>query len=710
MQVHAEAQAQALAPAPHAREHGDEQGSMSASAPYRVAGSQFPGGIKPSAAGDEAKAAGVLSTPTTPVPSIENQNDKWARGPVYVPASASVSASASASATASAVPKRPNGPSLLTQQLAEARGISVSATGQPLDAPHPNPRLQQPLHDLPVGSHPRHDTAGHSGDTIPPRLIDDSDVHNGSDGDSLTPRASPRAVAMATTTAVSTLSLASRVPDAILSRTLDTAGTGDVEQGPRRHRELLRPSGRGMSLERTDKERRLRELAFSSRTYSDTSVSPTMIATPSLDQEHSKPPGKVDPSALADQRSNARPRNPDHRISTGPEKVWSIGSEDLNNAQDGLVEKSIAEVLAGVEPNARSRKASHSLRFFKEGLPEEKSRTRESRPGPKEKHAVTDDILCPVRGDHQVKSLQPSPAATGEFPARLARTKTFPLPSTDPLYDEDEPVDYFKLRPGDNDNRAKSTAPQDGKHSRKNVSSSLANRDSLRNQGDEERHDHSSDAAAEDGELSGEEKISSAVFVPHKGPQDSPDGAAEPDEGFDIPIQQHQRNEDGSSWLVKADEPEADEPDVPDALTAAQSRDAAKSPLEIRQLPPTEDTSVNGGSLHSISPELKLVHQKESHAPQIVSPGHADHAHDHQSVPSEPLDAIELVPYRHQVGGHTTLWRFSKRAVCKQLNNRENEFYEQIEKHHRDLLPFLPRYVAICPLFTRIHASSSCGQ
>ena len=80
--------------------------------------------------------------------------------------------------------------------------------------------------------------------------------------------------------------------------------------------------------------------------------------------------------------SPVRPRKPDHRVSMGPEKAWSIGSDDLNNGQDGQVEKSIAEVLAGVEPNARSRKASHSLRFFKEGLPEETMKRRESRLGP----------------------------------------------------------------------------------------------------------------------------------------------------------------------------------------------------------------------------------------------------------------------------------------------------------------------------------------
>jgi hypothetical protein len=58
-----------------------------------------------------------------------------------------------------------------------------------------------------------------------------------------------------------------------------------------------------------------------------------------------------------------------------------------------------------------------------------------------------------------------------------------------------------------------------------------------------------------------------------------------------------------------------------------------------------------------------------------------------------PLGAVELKPYRHQVGGHTTVFRFSRRAVCKQLNNRENEFYERIERRHPDMLLFLPRYV-----------------
>lgn len=61
--------------------------------------------------------------------------------------------------------------------------------------------------------------------------------------------------------------------------------------------------------------------------------------------------------------------------------------------------------------------------------------------------------------------------------------------------------------------------------------------------------------------------------------------------------------------------------------------------------------------------------------------------------PKAPVGAVELKPYNHQVGGHTTVFRFSKRAVCKQLTNRENEFYEVIERQHPGLLRFLPRYV-----------------
>ncbi|KAK6001076.1 hypothetical protein QM012_003159 [Aureobasidium pullulans] len=63
--------------------------------------------------------------------------------------------------------------------------------------------------------------------------------------------------------------------------------------------------------------------------------------------------------------------------------------------------------------------------------------------------------------------------------------------------------------------------------------------------------------------------------------------------------------------------------------------------------------------------------------------------------PPPPLGAVELKPYNHQVGGHSTVYSFSRQAVCKQLNSKENEFYETVEQYHPDLLDFLPRYIGV---------------
>ena len=66
-----------------------------------------------------------------------------------------------------------------------------------------------------------------------------------------------------------------------------------------------------------------------------------------------------------------------------------------------------------------------------------------------------------------------------------------------------------------------------------------------------------------------------------------------------------------------------------------------------------------------------------------------------ESLSPSPVGAVELKPYNHQVGGHTTVFRFSKRAICKKLSNRENEFYEVVERLHPELLRFLPRYIGV---------------
>lgn len=668
--------------------HGRGQAFHPASAPSRISVSLSPddGGV-PLVAGIKAKTSGVLSSPTTPVPSIIQENQ-------VAPVQNDKSSWTPASVTAAAVPVRPKGPSLLTQQLAEARGILPLATGQSLDSSHSGLCPQHSSCDPAIAFVPKHAASStQEDDTKPHDTNDDPERRDDSDDSSLTPRASPRSVPMATTAVISTLSLSHRVTDTIQSRAVGSSQTTNEEQRPRPHMDLVGSKGRTFSSERTDRDRKPKDLSTINRTSSNTSALSHDVGTMSTKQDSLQAYHPFDNPSATDIPSPARPRKPDQRLSMGPEKVWSIGSDDLNNDQDGQVEKSIAEVLAGVEPNARSRKASHSLRFFKEGLPEEKLKRRDSRLAPREKFLATDDAVLDrqrggLHGGDQLRSLQPSPGQTEEIPGRFTRTRTFPLQSTESQHHDAEAPDYFQLHSGDRGHATPQTpSEQESVVAEKQPATGYPTIEE-----DEEPHEGGSEVAVEDAELSGEEKISSAVFVPHKAPQGVPESPAEDEEVFDAPVKPSQRkNGDGASWLVKADEPEADEPGPSDINEEDQAHDASNQMHGAGHFANGVERSNQPSSL----PVINIDNQQGVvNPPQPASSGYEEQAQDPQPAPEQPRDAIELIPYRHQVGGHTTLWRFSKRAVCKQLNNRENEFYEKIERYHRDLLPFLPRYVS----------------
>ncbi len=67
-----------------------------------------------------------------------------------------------------------------------------------------------------------------------------------------------------------------------------------------------------------------------------------------------------------------------------------------------------------------------------------------------------------------------------------------------------------------------------------------------------------------------------------------------------------------------------------------------------------------------------------------------------RTTSSNELPAVvQLQPYHNQVGGHNSIFQFSKRAVCKPLVGRENEFYEAVEKEHPVLLAFIPQYLGV---------------
>lgn len=57
--------------------------------------------------------------------------------------------------------------------------------------------------------------------------------------------------------------------------------------------------------------------------------------------------------------------------------------------------------------------------------------------------------------------------------------------------------------------------------------------------------------------------------------------------------------------------------------------------------------------------------------------------------------AVPLQPYGHKVGGHSSIYQFTRSAICKPLVGRENIIYEDIERLAPALLPFIPRYLGV---------------
>lgn len=454
------------------------------------------------------------------------------------------------------------------------------------------------------------------------------------------------------------------------------------------HREYLaKTKGRTSSFDSTERDAPSRWNAyFQDRAATNPAVSPRRADSPAALHD-----GAAEGAGATDARPQPRAWKTDQRISIGPEKAWSIGSGETADGQDGQVEKSISEVLAGVEHNTRSRKASHSLRFFKEGLPEEKAKRKDQR------HTQPTREKSPSRGESLTdiqEQCVSEPAAIPEIPevdrVSIERRERARILTPEAKLEQGSPEDYFASK---QDEYARDVVPEPtvsggARDESKLVVAECDEPAELPCQLKPRRvSDLSMEAgeSTEEGEESGEEKISSAVFLPHQALEREQSQSPVP--GVPqraVPSRRHSRHDDFHPWLVKADEPEPDRLRASLDLESEKGADAADYSTvaaEVASRQVDDSTPVDECEPAVLAPRLS----------RPVSQYHEDAVHEHQLTPKQPLEAIELIPYKHQVGGHTTLWRFSRRAVCKQLNNRENEFYEKIEKYHRDLLAFLPR-------------------
>ncbi|QSZ36085.1 hypothetical protein DSL72_007209 [Monilinia vaccinii-corymbosi] len=525
------------------------------------------------------------------------------------------------------------------------------------------------------------------------------------------------------------------------------------------HQEYIinaKTKGRGTSLERTAKEKRVQDLPKGSFSTNpgDTGIK-TRPSTPLQDSVGSlsdKPP--VD-GVRASYRSWR-----DARTSPPVEKAWSI-CEQGDDDQGGQVEKAIAEALSGVEHNNRSRKASHSLRFFREGLPEEKTKKRENknRNQPKDANSSARISSIPEVGTLEIGT-NSAAGLEGESLSPFADPKmAYKSPShnmgLDPASDPNEglaaepgyfgPSRSIETLPSDEVRRMPSQLLADiRKHhnltpgnpkgssfsgsipapeSEKSKSDSGEENSVGKSQLDREINEDGADLekikSRDEGNESGEEKISSALFVPHKtahgtserrgeGPRDRLDLVARAGHNDEL----QSEDSDPQQWLEEHRVPSCE------IKSTYDSREGKLQPLPSPRLPKQHEPVESNGYItptdahdhsqdsfdegESTTYEESLTDDPEAtptssryRRPGFKAPTPKVNVIEDPDEARKSRGSVELIPYKHQVGGHTTMWRFSNRAVCKELNNGENKFYEICERKHPQLMKFLPRYIGV---------------
>lgn len=223
----------------------------------------------------------------------------------------------------------------------------------------------------------------------------------------------------------------------------------------------------------------------------------------------------------------------------------------------------------------------------------------------------------------------------------------------------------------------------------------------------------------QDDEESDQEQISSAQYIPHRGksarPSVAPTSAQEEEKGVPLPLPadvtlrtpltdtfeagQGEAPANVEIALLSEDESQVLHGEIPISRKSSDQKDD-----EFQVPPPTPPSrpDVYSDTEYASDSYDSAVTEEDETTPTATptakstfkdpSASSADRAATETQPP--PIGAVELKPYNHQVGGHSTVYSFSRQAVCKQLNSKENEFYETVEQFHPELLDFLPRYVS----------------
>ena len=353
------------------------------------------------------------------------------------------------------------------------------------------------------------------------------------------------------------------------------------------------------------------------------------------------------------------------------------------------VDKLIDAQLPQQEPlvNARSRKASHYLGLFKENEAEERRLSEQSK----------------VRGarDSREDSLVDTPKAS------LLRRETEPQPLSvhdDIEYTEDGmDVTVSAKRKAHNLPLGLLEEIRNHHHLAPNATRNISYPKSVPAH---DTHTKAKDdkSPTDEDEESDREHISKATYFPHQGIVlgESPIDDAKPvdkqlpkatrlddgkQENATEDVQIALRSDSASDWMHGDLSHVESASDVNNQNQPAPPRDRLLSDSEY------ESSGYSTGGYDS------TVSEEGEHTPtatpiekgSFLRPKRRPSGPVHSHQAPAPIGAVELKPYKHQVGGHTTVFRFSRRAICKQLNSKENMFYETIERNHPELLGYMPR-------------------
>ncbi|KAL2800594.1 SAICAR synthase-like protein [Aspergillus keveii] len=414
-----------------------------------------------------------------------------------------------------------------------------------------------------------------------------------------------------------------------------------------------------------------------------------------------------------------------------------------SRSRRGRVENSIEANLANAEPTAhvRSRKSSHYLGLFKENTATSPDRKRRDDRVPRHDGALDShdqEQLEQVHLKHDHPEAEISKFSELRGSRSMSQLANIPfIPPTasgeshyDPLVEDIPPKTQPKVLPRSllEEIRNFHLTPGGGRGT--SFSRSIPTQYAERGRGSYV-HTHSplSDTSVEHRRGSAQldeeedEQISSAVYFPHERVTVSDE--VDPIQPF----------EEGPHALPSYDESAAEISRVliPERRAAADEQEANHVDISLRS---KNDSRILHGDLQDRKTPLEELNEKtidsmfqrhieystgeesetlsaddsgtsvrdedssvtdEAEVTPTATPTQRHHLPRPRRTHGEvtPVGAVELKPYRHQVGGHTTVFRFSRRAVCKQLNNRENEFYERIERRHPEMLMFLPRYIGV---------------